>query len=128
MHSWGDKDFTYWNELNEAAKYIATFCERWGWICVTQYKEKWGTVRVYCSFGFYQLGQMLSPSTMYYGNWPWYSRWTWRIYLPRWINTLITPYQTWVYRLAYKNAIKKWPMIRKEILAGADWDEYLAGL
>jgi hypothetical protein len=35
-------------------------------------------------------------------------------------------YQIFIYRLAYRLAIKKWPHLKEEILEGADWaDEYL---
>lgn len=37
-------------------------------------------------------------------------------------------WQRFIYRLAYRLAIKKWPHLRKNVLAGADWDEYLEGL
>jgi len=128
MHSWGDEDFHCWKELEESAEYIAKFCLKWGRIPVRDWKEKWGTVRVYCGFGWLQLAQVFSPRTMYYGHWKWYTRWLWLIYIPRWVNRLVTPYQHFIYRLAYKRAIKKWPTIKEEILYGADWDKYLGGL
>lgn len=37
-------------------------------------------------------------------------------------------YQRFIYRLAYKQAIKKWPDLKDEILCCADWEEYLGGL
>ncbi len=128
MHDWGDKDFHYWKELGLAAEYISKFCLRWGRISVRDWKEKYGTVRVYCGFGWYQLPSVFYPRTMFYGDWKWYSRWLWRIYVPHWVSRLALPWQTFIYRTAYKNAIKKWPMIRKEILCCADWSEYLGGL
>lgn len=128
MHSWGDKDFHYWEEINQAAEMIAKFCLTWGRISVRDWKEKWGTVRVYCGFGYSSLGGVISPRTMWYGNWPKWSQWVWWVYIPNWINRLIIPYQAWIYRIAYKRAIQKYPMIREEILCCADWDEYLKGL
>lgn len=128
MHCWGDKDFTYWKELNEAAKFIAVFCMKFGRITVQDWKEKWGTVRVYCSFGWYQLGEIISPKTRCYRSWPWYTKWVWKIYIPPLISRLFFPWQKFIYRTAYKLAIKKWPMIREEILCVADWSEYLGGL
>ena len=32
------------------------------------------------------------------------------------------------YRETYKKAIEKWPHLKEEILAGADWNEFLQGL
>ena len=47
MHEWGDKDVD-WDGINDAAEFIADrltdHFEHW----VQQYKEKYGTVRVYC--------------------------------------------------------------------------------
>lgn len=37
-------------------------------------------------------------------------------------------WQRFIYRLAYRIAIRKWPHLRQEILNGADWDETLKGL
>ena len=37
-------------------------------------------------------------------------------------------WQAFVYRQAYKNAIKRWPHLKREILDSADWWEYLEGL
>ena len=46
FHHWGDKGVD-WAGINDAAEYIGTSLERWG-VCVHQYKEKFGTIRVYC--------------------------------------------------------------------------------
>lgn len=128
MHSWGDEDFHYWKEIEEAAEYIAKFCTTWGRIHVRDFKEKWGTVRVYCSFGWYEVAEIFAPGVNWYGKWPWYTKWLWRIYVPRCINNLVVPYQEWIYRKAYAQAIKKWPMIKDEILCAADWFELLVDL
>jgi hypothetical protein len=37
-------------------------------------------------------------------------------------------WQRFIYRLAYKLAIRKRPHLREELLNGADWDEYLEDL
>lgn len=124
MHRWGDKDFHYWKEVNDAAEYIAKFCLKWSRMRVTGWKEKYGTVRVYCSFGWYQLGELFFPTSVFCRG----PKILWRIYIPRWVNALIIPYHQWIYRIAYKKAIKKWPMIREEILSSADWNELLEDL
>lgn len=51
-----------------------------------------------------------------------------RVYCRFSSNFLVIIYQIWIYRLAYKKAIKKFPYIKKEILYGADWQEYLEGM
>lgn len=127
MHYWGD-GFPYFQEVGRAADEIGDFCVKWGRIRVTCTKEKFGTSRVYCSFGHYQIGSLISPGTGWYGDWPWWCKWTWKIYTPKWINALLIPYQRMVYRLAYRIAIRKYSMIKKEILYGADWPEFLKGL
>ena len=38
--------------LCQIASEIAVFCRRWGRIAVSDSKSKFGTVRVYCSFGW----------------------------------------------------------------------------
>lgn len=128
MHDWSG-DFPYFQEVGEAADYIGDFCVKWGRIPVTQTKEKYGTVRVYCSFGCWGLHGIVKPQYIYY-QWP---KWTWPInsFSDKIISKfyfVIIPYQKFIYRLAYKKALKKWPMIRKEILTCADWDECLKGL
>lgn len=103
MHMWGEEGVD-WQGIGDAACYIGGFCQRWGRIPVSDMKEKYGTVRVYLYFGFFD--------------------WGWKSYL----NWLVVPYQHRIYRLAYKKAIAKWPHLREEILCGADWQELLGGL
>lgn len=131
MHNWGD-EFLYFEEVGEAAEYIGRFLRKWARVSVTNTKEKYGTVRVYCSFGWSQFFSITHPGYAYSR----YPKWLWNldvsygsklIHLLR-INNIIIPLQTMLYRYVYKQAIKKWPMIREEILNGADWDEYLGGL
>ena len=123
MHFWGD-GFPYFEEVDRAADYIGKFCRKWGRIQVIQTKEKYGTVRVYCSLYCDDIHGLLFPGYHYY-RLPWVIS---TFPILRWARFLTDPYQKWVYRLAYKNAIHKWPMIREEILQGADWSEYLKGL
>ena len=67
----------------------------------------------------------------------WVSKWwpykldlwvAYRTPLLRWINRIIIPMQESAYRFRYKQAIKKWPHLREEILGGADWRDLLEGL
>lgn len=102
MHRWGDKGVD-WQAISEAASYIGKGLRKWGRVTVFDYKEKWGTVRVYCSFGLLGLPGHL-------------------------LNWILIPYQEWLYLHLYKKAVAKWPHIRLEILSEADWPELLAPL
>lgn len=99
-------------------------------IQVMDAKEKWGTVRIYCNFGWYTLHDVVYPG--YHFN-----------QFPRWLQVLdykilstfvqhasklAEPYQRRVYRQAYRNAIRKHPYYRTAILGYADWPELLEGL
>lgn len=123
MHSWGD-DFKYFKEVDVAARYIGAFCKKWGRIPVTNYKEKYGTVRVYCNFYCDDLHTLLFPGWGYVRG-P-YKLMTFPLF--RWARPIVLFWQHFIYRLAYKLAIKKYPMIKEEILCCADWNEYLKGL
>jgi len=129
MHSWGD-GFPYFREVGEAADFIGDFCIKYGRIPVRQTKEKFGTVRVYSGWGIYNLYWFFRPHYVYY-RWPRYIRDLddavfARLF--RFFNKPIYTYQSYIYRLAYKKTIEKYPMIKKEILCSADWPELLVGL
>lgn len=131
MHNWGDQ-FEYFSEVGDAAYEIGQFCRFWGRINVTQTKEKYGTARVYCSFGAYQLFSITHPGYVYSR----YPKWLWTLdclYISKLFrffrfNTVLVPYQLFVYRLAYTRALKKYPFIAEEILSGADYTEQLQSL
>jgi hypothetical protein len=131
MHSYGDKDIPedLFDQVDDAASYIGNFIARWGRIHVSQTKEKFGTVRVYCYFGIDCLFGLLWPKKNFIPKW-----WPYRIDLAvwRWIripfNFLFIPYQQVIYRLAYKRAIQRWPHLKDEILDCADFNELLRGL
>lgn len=128
-HFWGG-NFPFFSEVGEAADEIGKFCRRWGRINVTQTKEKYGEARVYLNFGWYQLFSITHPGYCYsrYPKW----LWTFDIFyiskVIRPLNRIVVPYQTFIYRLAYKRVIKKYPLIREEILGAADYSELLEGL
>lgn len=121
MHSYGDEDFDAWDDLDDAASYIGNLCRKWGRIQVWQYKEKFGTVRVYCSINCQSLHDLIFPGYCLVHK-P-YGFWVFPIFRP--FHMLVFKYQKFIYRLAYKNAVRKWPCIRKEILCCADFPEYL---
>ena len=102
MHKWGDPDVD-WNGISEAAYWIGKQLRRWG-ISVSDCKEKYGTVRVYCS-----LGRWGAPGPLN--------------------KYVIIPIQQRIYRWVYMYAVRrKWPHLAGEILMGADFEEYLQGI
>ena len=151
MHHWGD-GFKHFADVSGAARDIAMFCKRWGRIGVRDYKEKYGTARVYCGFGYTQLHSLIWPGHIYsrypfgvskYGwklNATRFGKWLgnkiWRLdcnfsrffFQNKIIGGLICKYQIWIYKKAYERALKKYPYIVKEILYGADYPELLRHL
>lgn len=129
MHQWGDSGVD-WTGIDDASAYIGQGLRRWGRIDVTQYKEKYGTVRVYCILGLSMFHQLIWPGYCF-NQYKW--KWVWRLDCRSWrvfnlISRVVVPYHKWLYRRYYKNAVKKWPHLRKEILCCADYDELLVGL
>jgi len=130
-HHWGG-NFKYFGDVGKAADEIGDFCRVWGRINVTQTKEKWGLVRCYCNFGIHQLFSITHPGYVYSR----YPKWFWKFdcrivskfFSILHINAIVVPYQVYIYKKAYLQAIKKYPHIRKEILSGADYAELLVGI
>lgn len=122
MHQWGDKDVD-WKGINDAAYYIAKNLKLFG-ISVNDFKEKYGTVRVYCTLGYSCLALYV----------PYKIRKKLPMFVWSLLNKNILPssilywFQSKIYRFFYKKAIQKWPHLRQEILYGADYDELLVGL
>lgn len=131
MHCWGD-GFPYFGDVGEAADYIGTFCRRWGRICVTQTKEKYGTARVYCHIGYYSLHGLIYPGYAYsqFPDWLWHldCRVITKLMSFFRFDKIMVLWQKFIYRTAYKRALKKWPHIRNEILDCADFYEFLKDL
>lgn len=140
MHSWGS-DFKYFADVENAAYEIGKFCKQWGKIQVRQTKEKFGTARIYCSFGCKNLHSFFYPGYVWMG----YPRWLYKLLeklfpnlrihyrimgfpLFVWTYPVLIPWQKFIYRLAYKRALKKYPHIRHEILAVADYWELVDNL
>lgn len=130
-HDWSEEDFD-WDSLNEAVDYIYDFCWKYGRFS-GQAKEKFGQCRFYCYFGL-SLHSLIYPKWVYrkHDNFP---SWLWKLDID-----IISPllnflmgwwwyrYQYWIYREAYKRAVKKWPHIKEEITCAADYPELLKGL
>ena len=109
-------------DLDMIAAEIGDNLSRYGRIHVSQTKEKYGEIRVYCSFGHYNLYGVVWPQHNFYEK-GW--RWMARIKIPSLVNYLTVPYQQWVYSRVYAAALAKYPEARYPILAGADWSELL---
>lgn len=126
MHDWGD-DNVDWNGINNAARYIAEGLVKWGRVNVRDYKEKYGTVRIYCSLGWYGLHSITHPRHVYsrYPKWLWSLDCHYGRYLVRPLNWLVIPYHKFLYRKLYRNAVQKWPHLMVEILSAADFHELL---
>lgn len=115
-----------------AAEDIGLFLRRVGRVPVREYKEKYGTVRVYCNLGWYNLHCIFYPGYAYcqFPKWLWHLDVYYGNKLLRYtgIQWLSVKYHIFLYRLAYKRAVAKYPEIRQQILGSADWSELLKGL
>lgn len=121
MHKWG-KEGVDFGGIYDAASYIGGKLRTYGRVNVSDMKEKYGTARVYVSFGWTQLHDITHPG-YHYIQWK-----GGHYYVPSWLNYLVIPYQKWLYRYYYKKALKKFPHLVEEILTGADWSELLLNL
>jgi len=127
MHDWSDENVD-WTGLEEAAHYIGVRLARWGRIHVFQTKEKFGTVRVYCSFGVDSFYGLWRPRRMWVATWwPWKLDLTVFTWISSFLNKIAVPYQKWIYKWTYRKAIQKWPHLYQEIVVGADWGELFEG-
>ncbi len=128
MHDWSDESFD-WDGLNDAIRYIAYGLKRWR-VPVRDYKEKFGTARIYCSLGWGSFYDIFYPGCV------WYKKF-WPVRLDhflsydtpilRWINKIVCPFHIWLYARYYRKAVEKWPHLREEILSMADHGELFEG-
>lgn len=127
MHSWSEKDCD-WKGISDAAYYIGDSLRKWGRVPVRDMKEKWGTVRVYCDFGWHQLHDICYPGYAYsqFPKWLWKLDCSWLGRLVRISYPIISWYHRKLYTHFYGQALAKWPHLRAEILQGADHPELLA--
>jgi len=132
IHYWGED--VDWVGINKSARYIGQNLKRFGRINVRDYKEKFGTVRVYCSLGWGCLFNITHPGWVSYKV-AGYPKWIMKLdiywlskIIPFLFNWWVIPYHKWLYRHLYKKAIKKWSHLREEIICCADYFELLGGL
>jgi hypothetical protein len=126
MHNWSDESVD-WSGIDAAAEYIGTNLRKWGRIDVRQYKEKWGTVRVYCNLGWHQIHCITHPGHCFnrYPQWLWQLDCRYGRYVAQLLNKVVVPYHVWLYRRVYRLAVNKWPHLEKEITCQADYQELL---
>lgn len=131
MHQWGNESVD-WAGIDAAAEFIGQGLRRWGRINVNQWKEKYGTVRVYCSLGVSWWPQLTHPGYVYL-QWPrrldfisyprgWWNPFRWGLWL---LNKIAVPYHVWLYRRYYQEARRRWPHLAQEIYRGCDYHELL---
>lgn len=128
MHNWG-KEGVDWKGINDAAAYIGRGLRKWR-VPVRDYKEKYGTVRVYTGFGWWSIHDITHPGHAFVrykkDGLLWkinYSPITMKIF--GLLNKVVVPVHIYLYKVYYRKAVKKWPHLREEILIAADWTEYL---
>lgn len=125
MHFWGDGDFD-WVGLDDSISMIAKNLKR-ARVNVRDYKEKYGTCRIYCSLGWYSLHDITHPGYVCYR----YPKWLVHLdiyYLSKIVkllNWIVVPIHKWVYKNAYKKAVKKYPHLIEEICCCADYVDLL---
>lgn len=107
---------------------------RWLGIRVDDMKEKWGTHRVYCSFGITDIHSLIYPGYHYVKFTGWRKDLYYRTAHLQWIlfrklvNWWLVPLQRRWYRKVYQMAIRKFPDRAQAILIGADEWDLLDGL
>lgn len=128
-HEWGDEGVD-WAGIGNAAEFLGDYCARWGRFR-GQTKEKYGSVRFYAHIGHLSLHSLIFPGYVYC-QYPNKLNWLWKAEC-RIINPILNKlfgrayvaWQVFIYKRAYKLAIKKWPHLRDEIMGSADHLELL---
>jgi hypothetical protein len=117
-------------ELHQIAQEIGEPLRNKYRISVVDCKEKLGTVRVYCTFGWYNLHDVVHPGYVFNRFPPWLQTLDYYLLGPivHQLSRLIVPLQIRAYRRAYQVALVKYPQHRTAILSCTDWPEYLKGL
>lgn len=107
---------------------------RWLGIRVDDMKEKWGTYRVYCSFGLTDIHSLMYPGYHYVQFTGWKKDLYYRTsgiqasVFHYTVNWWLIPLQRKWYRKVYQMAIRKFPDRSRAILVGADEWDLLGGL
>lgn len=129
MHDWSDEDVD-WSGINDAGAYIGYWLRKWLRMDVRDVKEKFGTVRIYCSFGWQGVYSIYRPGYCWYPKWWPIKLDHWLAYdtpVFKWINRIVVPIQQKAYAWRYKRAVQKWPHLYREIVSCADYGELFNG-
>ncbi len=123
-HDWSEKDFD-WNSLNEAGYLIERICaiSRLG----INWKEKYGTLRIYPNFFTGSLHELQYPGYVYC-QYKFLRDQRWYLDIYFWptvfkytgMTWLIRKVQELTYTLAFYIAMKKYPNIKEEICVNAE--------
>jgi len=128
-HYWGDDEFD-WNGLNDAGTYIGCWLQTGVRMSVTTIKEKFGTLIIYCHFGWSSFYHVWRQYYMWVPKWWPYSLDLWISYntpILNWLNRIVIPIQKKAYIWRYKKAVEKWPHLYDEIVCCADYGELFDG-
>lgn len=127
-HYWGDNDVD-WGGINDAASFIARGLRRFR-VPVRDWKEKFGTVRIYTGLGWTQFYEAFYPGYCWIKPW-WPNKLDhWLSYdtpVLNWVNKVVVPIHIWAYVWYYTRAVRKWPHLYNEIVAGADHGKLFEG-
>ena len=117
---------TYHQDLGEAIYYLDEYLRTYGRIG-SYTKEKWGRIDNSCYFGLRQLHSITHPGYMYsqYPKWLWKLDCTYSGYFLFPFESWVIKYQSWIYRKAYRNVLRKWPHLRDALLEGTSHHELL---
>jgi len=130
VHDWSEENVD-WKGINDAARFIAEYLRVWFRVPVRDYKEKFGTVRIYTGLGWTQFYQIFYPGYCWIKPW-WPNKLDhWLSYdtpVLTWINRIVIPVHKWAYTRRYKQAVQKWPHLYNEIIAAADHGELFEGV
>lgn len=130
MHNWGDENVD-WDGIDDAGRYIGYWLKKWLRMEVRDIKEKFGTVRIYCSFGWQGVYSIYRPGYVWYPKWWPIKLDHWLAYdtpIFRWINRIVVPLHARMYAWRYKKAVQKWPHLYNEIVSAADHGHVFDGI
>lgn len=123
-HCWGEWSDEAFADVGMAGYEIARFCRRWGRFFGDS-KEKFGTSRFYAHMSnTVDLWELWTGGYVFYHGpkWFWYINCKLRFDVP---FGLLTKYRIFIYKLAYKKVLRKYPHIHNEIISGMDHPDLL---
>jgi hypothetical protein len=126
-HYWGQWSDSLFIDVECAAGDIGKFCRRWGRFFVNT-KEKYGTARAYTHFSYgLDLWSLWTGGYCFYHGPKWF--WGINCFIQNhtdWLTPAIQSYQVFIYKLAVRRALRRYPHIHNEILSGIDHQDLFA--